>query len=165
MGVVYSVAFTLVSATPYHLRYLMEDTGQPGSTTMANAGTAPVLPDTADLRYNALTAAGQGAGGLPLYELLNTGVQNQASARHSLLADATTNSPNPANLARANCDITQKVLAANGFGWSVDADLGAGGSAGYPVLTITPPGGGDGIAYLDIHLEHSISDGPDGVGG
>lgn len=161
MGVVNSVNLTLVHATPYTLRYLCEDTGQPGSTTVPNADTAPVLPDTADLRYDSLSAAGNGAGGLPLRELLGTGVASQGEARHSLLADAAVGvTPGAANLARAKVEIMPKILPASGANWAVDADLGAGASAGYPVLVITPPGGGDGVAYLTLHLDHSYDDGP-----
>jgi hypothetical protein len=154
------VTFELVEATPYTLRYAMTDTGQPGTTPLLNAETAPPA-NYRDLRIDALTAAGAGAGGLPLLELLRVGVANQGEARHLLMADAAIGvTPGVANLHRAKAETMPLTIATNGAGWTVDADLGTGPSAGYAVLVVKPPGDGTGTAYLDLHLDHSYDDGP-----
>jgi hypothetical protein len=77
------------------------------------------------------------------------------------MADAAAGvTPGIANLHRAKAEVMARNVAASGMGWAIDADLGVGASAGYAVLVITPPGGGDGFAYLTLHLDHSYDDGP-----
>lgn len=142
------IAFTLVSATPNGLRYLCDDDGSGGQTTLANA---TMLAD-------ARTASG--FGGLPLVGILTTAVASQAEARHLMLGDASTNAPNNANLARCRCTITMRSLGVGGPKMAVDADA----VGGEPVLLITSTGDEAPEAYLDIHYEHSYDDGPDGTG-
>ena len=163
MGAGPSVTFTLVQATPYTLRYLCDDTGQPGTTELGNA--AAIAPSTRAMLADALTAAGQGAGGLPLAEILRTTVASQAEARHLMLGDAggiNGTGPVIASLYRCRVIITPRNVIA-GATWAVDADLGTGGNAGVATLVITPPNDATAFAYLDIHLEHTIDDGFDSV--
>ena len=168
MGASPSVVATLVEATPFRLRYLLQSTGQPGVSVLTNQDSLPaasgVIIGGVDLRVNARSAAGDGVMGLPLYENMTVGVADQAESRRVLMGEGGSPPAIVATGAHATAVITPRgIKDAPGVGgvWAVDADEGAAAgsapSAGFPVLVITPPGQvADHQAYLDIHFQHSI---------
>lgn len=166
MGAGPSVTATLVDATPYRLRYLLESTGQPGTSVLTNENAIPtpagLLIVGVDLRFNARDGIPTAVPGMPLFELLGTAVANQAEARRLLLGEGGA-LPQIVNTGQhIHSDITQRAFDADNPGsWRVDADEGANAgvaaSAGFGVLLITPPAAVANLeAYLDVHLKHSI---------
>lgn len=154
MGVAPSVAFSLVEATPFRVRYLMTASGQPGTTVLPNANIVGINPD---LRND---ARGGVAGVESLFNVLSTPVANAAEARRVMFGDLTSPTPALPDGLHARVTITPRTDAK---AWSVDADEGANAgdapSAGFPVLVVLIPDNVAGTeeAYLDIHVDHTLT--------
>lgn len=158
---------TLVDATPYRLRYLVD--------RVSRANPIVIIPNgggaSPDLWTDALSAAGQ-AGSLPLLaralnQAVATGGTGQGEARKVLLEDDT--SATPAQVAidgyRVHCKLTPRGPTLPQVGISIDANEGANAGApassnGRAVLVIGVGTGQvtDGYHYLDVELVHTKID-------
>jgi hypothetical protein len=149
----------LVESTANRLRYLLTNATPPGTTiTIPNdGGASPDLrTDLADdpsgpLRQiirARLDGIGTNAAGTPL---------TQAQARDILNSDGSGASLGNNNVPRAICKIQGRTPGTSGApaNWAVDVNVDGDGD---PVVVITTQdaGFGDGEAYLDIHVRHSI---------
>jgi hypothetical protein len=155
-----SIAFSLVEATPYRLRYLAtataEGTGASTTGVITNRGTG-----SPDLRGDADTFNDG-----PMHKLVSRDGSTQAKARTLLNGDGlTANTDLVTQRAKLEVIPRNALIDASGVHWAVDAidgntgDAGAppAGSNGFPCVQVTAPNVSGAIAYVDIHFQHSYS--------
>lgn len=125
---------TLVGKTNFKLRYLLEQTGEGGTTaTIANA-----------------TLQADAAPG-SLLELLRIPVADQDEARRRILGMSASD-PDMTNWSHATCKITPQAGAAQGYEVDVDVDGVTPTLAEVNVVSAAAAG----AAILEIAYQHSI---------
>ncbi len=163
-----AIAFQLVEATPYRLRYLATQDGVISSPPVAADGFDTIPNDagaTPDLQTDILAAAGARggpSGGLPLQAPIRArldgigpvaaGALNQAQARAILNSDdnalaVLTNQ----NVPRAQIRITPRLGV---IAWAADANVDGEGD---PTVEVRSEVGTAATAYVDLLLQPTDS--------
>lgn len=147
-----AITFSLVYASPRHLRYLATNSGSPLGGTQAIPNDGGATPDlTTDISTQAsgnlkaiITARVNGIG------TVAAGALTQAQARAIFMADGSTSVGGVA-VPRAVVTVQPRSGTAT---WVVDANVDGQGD---PVIEVTSSAAA-GTAYVDFQALHSIRD-------
>ncbi len=161
-----AIAFALVEATPYRLRYLCTQDGAISSPPVAADGFN-TIPNDGGVTPDLLNDIASGAGPSPLraiirarldgFPLTNSttpiipaGALNQAQARAIMNSDDNASAVLTNDLVgRSVVEITPRTGT---ISWSTDVNVDGQGD---PTIEVRSDVGGAATAYVDVHFRHT----------
>jgi hypothetical protein len=156
------IAFTLVDATKYRLRYLAVQDGVISSPPVEADGFDTIGNDASpspDLKTDILTAGG-GVGPSPLQALIDAGrngYKHLAANLSQAEARALLNSDDAAGAVLTNNNVGRAVVTMLKkppvtVHWSADVNVDGSGN---PVIEVRSDVGTPAAAYVDLHFRHT----------